>query len=825
MEKFIIIGSSDKKIIKAVTHALKNTEYAVSEVIDNGDSIQKYINKAKSNLLIIDDDIQSTIPVCKILDNILSKHLISVLFITNIDNKCLIDRINNNPGIHYIFKPIKKESLLFGIENAFLNLNLQQRIKTYKTLFENIVEPVLIFAQDNHKILDCNQAFLDKYGYTKEELHKMTPFDLHPEHEHELVAEKINIVNKDKFFEYHHVSKLGRIFNVEIKSNEIVYNGKKAFISIIHDITQAKKTEQKIKKNAEQAKLIFEIGKRLSKRKDIDRLIKYTAEIIRKTFNYYGVAILLFDNDMEYIYLKGISGGYRKIFPPDMKIKKDTGIIGKAARTKKTVLCKNTDVDPDFFRINYEKTKSELVVPIISKNLSLGVIDIQSDELNAFSEEDARTIEIISSQVAISIENAKLYQSLQQKLTQVESAQKDLKKTHQELDKIFNTAIDGIMVIDKKLNIHKINNSLLEFLNINNDDALNKKCYSVLKSDLCNTLDCPIYKISKKITKYTNSNVTIHTKSGDKKCTISSSPFFINKDEFVGIVSSVHDLTEYNAMQTKLLQSQKLLSIGQLAAGIAHEINTPTQYVGDNVRFFKQSFEEILELLKKTDTLIAQIESGNPDPRLVNEIVELKQNIGIEFLATEIPSAIDQTLDGIERIAKIVLAMKEFAHPGVTEKTMTDINRAIETTTTIARNRWKYVSDLELDLDPDLPSILCYVDEFNQVILNLIVNAADAIEEKTGKNSPEKGLIKIKTENAGEFINIYIQDTGNGIPDSIKDKIFDPFFTTKEVGKGTGQGLAISYSVIVDKHNGKLSFISQQGKGTTFKIELPVNTD
>ncbi|RLB20288.1 MAG: histidine kinase, partial [Deltaproteobacteria bacterium] len=181
-----------------------------------------------------------------------------------------------------------------------------------------------------------------------------------------------------------------------------------------------------------------------------------------------------------------------------------------------------------------------------------------------------------------------------------------------------------------------------------------------------------------------------------------------------------------------------------------------------------------------------------------------------------------QSLDGVERVTKIVRAMKEFSHPGSPEKTPVDINHAIDNAITVAKNEWKYVADIETDLDPDLPPVPCLPADLNQVILNLIINAAHAIEKVVGNNGNRKGKIRVITRKDNGWAEIAISDTGCGIPDSIRHRIFDPFFTTKEVGKGTGQGLSIAHSIIVDKHGGTIDFESREGKGTTFTIKLPL---
>ena len=299
----------------------------------------------------------------------------------------------------------------------------------------------------------------------------------------------------------------------------------------------------------------------------------------------------------------------------------------------------------------------------------------------------------------------------------------------------------------------------------------------------------------------------------------------INKNEKVqGIVQHIRDITSKKNIENQLRQAQKLESIGQLAAGIAHEINTPTQYVGDNTRFFQESFEDISQLIEKIKKVTNDFSEDCLSKEQFKEIEKLYQELDIDFLLEEIPEAIDQTLDGLKRITKIVRAMKDFSHPGVSDKTSININQAIESTITVAKNEWKYVAEVKTELSDNLPNISCYVDEINQAILNLIVNAAHAIEDVV-KDSTLKGKIEIKTFREQNYVVIEISDTGKGIPDSNKNKIFDPFFTTKEVGKGTGQGLSVVYSVIVEKHNGKIDFQSKLGKGTTFTLKLPITSN
>ena len=286
---------------------------------------------------------------------------------------------------------------------------------------------------------------------------------------------------------------------------------------------------------------------------------------------------------------------------------------------------------------------------------------------------------------------------------------------------------------------------------------------------------------------------------------------------------TVRDITEQKSLEVQLTQARKLEAVGQLAAGIAHEINTPIQYVGDNNQFMSEAFCHFIKILKLYDQLAKRAASGQNCQDLIQDINTAVEDADLEYLKEEIPPAIQQTLEGVERISEIVRSMKEFSHPGVKEKIAVDINRALENTLTVSRNEWKYLAEIKTDLDPSLPLILCLPGELNQVFLNIIINAAQAISENKNSSSTAKGIIKIITRIKEKHLVVRISDTGPGIPQKIQSRIFDPFFTTKEVGKGTGQGLAISRSIVVEQHQGTLDFETDPQNGTTFIIHLPIH--
>ena len=283
----------------------------------------------------------------------------------------------------------------------------------------------------------------------------------------------------------------------------------------------------------------------------------------------------------------------------------------------------------------------------------------------------------------------------------------------------------------------------------------------------------------------------------------------------------IRDISEKIRVENQLALSRKMEAIGELAAGIAHEINTPMQFISDNTNFIKESFESFSEYL--TELNLKLLEDNKITIEELKEFTKQKEEaLDMNFLMEEIPEAIGQTIEGIERVTKIVKTMKEFSHPSSKEKVLTDLNKNINDTVIITKNEWKYVADVELNLDDNLPLVKCLPDEINQVLLNITVNAAQAIEEKVGKNPETKGKIVYSTFAEDNFVVIIIEDSGIGIPKENLQKIFGPFFTTKEVGRGTGQGLAIAMDIIVNKHGGVLDVESEPNKGSKFIIKLPI---
>ncbi len=281
-------------------------------------------------------------------------------------------------------------------------------------------------------------------------------------------------------------------------------------------------------------------------------------------------------------------------------------------------------------------------------------------------------------------------------------------------------------------------------------------------------------------------------------------------------------IAEVKLKNQQLLQAQKLESIGQLAAGIAHEINTPMQFVYDNLEFLSECSDKLFEVVEVYDRNLNVTGPQRSWEERSAEVARVAESTRFEHVRAETPKAIRESLEGIQRVINIVRAMREFSHPGQEEQVGVNLNNAVHTTATMSRNRWKDIAEMEFDLDPDLPTLRCVPAEVNQLLLNLVVNAADAIAEKLGSNSGHQGTITVRTRCDSGLIVLEVADTGCGIPPDIRNRIFDPFFTTKDPGKGTGQGLSICYNVVVKKLRGSIDVQSTPGEGTRFTVTIPI---
>lgn len=406
---------------------------------------------------------------------------------------------------------------------------------------------------------------------------------------------------------------------------------------------------------------------------------------------------------------------------------------------------------------------------------------------------------------------------LYQSSVEITRTAKALEKEVQRSRAVFETAAEGIIIFDKQGTIESLNPAAEQIFRIPPAAKLANICQLLPNAKFCLEADCCLVTSLRELLGESNETIGRTFEGTEIPLEFVVSEFIANgATAFSGIV---RDLSRRKSLESKLAQAQKLESVGQLAAGIAHELNTPIQFVGNNTKFLKDAFATIEEIFAQYSALLDTC-AGNPAAlKLVEEIRHACVQADLDFLLEEIPQAIQQTLEGTDNVARIVKAMKGFSHPGSDSFQDVNLNTALESTLIVSRSEWKYCAELATAYCPDLPLVKCLPGELNQVFLNLIVNAAHAMQDsqKTGN----KGTLTVRTGFDDKHVFVEIGDTGTGIPKAIREKVFDPFFTTKGVGKGTGQGLAISYSIVVDLHHGSISFETTEGAGTTFCVTLP----
>ncbi len=408
--------------------------------------------------------------------------------------------------------------------------------------------------------------------------------------------------------------------------------------------------------------------------------------------------------------------------------------------------------------------------------------------------------------------------SLQSEIEERLQAEREIRK----FKTVADEALYGVALVSSSGELRYANPTLSKVLNRSLDELINKNVQELFPDD-CDPSPIEVWESLQTNQRLPGLELSV-PKAGPfpQVLFINAAAVLGDKDqvEFYGMM--VLDITESKRLEMELRRSQKLESVGQLAAGIAHEINTPIQYIGDSVHFLKESCEDTCNLLDLYKTFIKEACEGRSREEIEQDILKAEDEADYEYSIANVPTTFQRAFDGLDRVARIVAAMKEFAHPDSQEKTLMDINHALGNTITVASGEIKNVATIETDFQ-SIPQILAYPGDLNQVFINLIVNAADAIREKQEKRSDSfQGHIVLSTKMENDGVMISISDNGEGISPDIIDKIYDQFFTTKDVGKGTGQGLSISWAIIVDKHQGTITVESRVGEGTSFSVWLPI---
>lgn len=677
----------------------------------------------------------------------------------------------------------------------------------YKSLFQGIPVGLYCTAPDG-RLLDVNPSLIELLHYPdRETLMAVNAARVYFDPDERLRWQQ-SIEAKDSIrnFETRYRCYDGEIIwlreyarAVRNTLGEIIY-----YEGSLEDITQRKRAEEQLHRRLSYERLLVDISFQALVTEDLDKLWNACIRMIGQTLDVSRVYIFehrantaTMDNTFEWL-STGVSSEKQRL----------QGLMASqipwwTEQMHLNHIINYSDIEdiPSLTEVTLFRTKaikSVLAVPLVVEKSYFGFIGLdQEDRYRDWPDEDVNILKTIAQMLSGTIERKRI--------------QNALTSEKERLAVTLGSIMDGVIATDLEGRIVLMNQraEMITGQNFSGASDLSLNTFFCLTEERkhfqCVT---PLDICLKKATPVVSEQSILLTQEGQRKIiSYNCAPILDAGKQPVGFVLVFSDITERKKIETQVALSQKMESIGLLAAGIAHEINTPLQYIGDNMTFLKEAFDGLLQ---------------GVHPEIQNTL----DCSDLPYWLEEIPRAIEQTQEGIQRVSHLVSAMKEFSHPSTKEKMEADINRAIESTVTISRNAWKYVADIDCELDTDLPLVLCVVEEINQVILNLIVNASDAIREKL-EHSPNaenlKGKITIQTKELAQAVEITVKDTGSGIPEENLHRIFEPFFTTKAVGKGTGQGLAIAHDIIVNKHGGNIQVESSMGEGTVFRVQLPLS--
>jgi len=418
-------------------------------------------------------------------------------------------------------------------------------------------------------------------------------------------------------------------------------------------------------------------------------------------------------------------------------------------------------------------------------------------------------------------------QDQQDILKELESSREALVQLRYQHKMMLRWVEGAVLTVDRDGKILSVNPVGLRALGWEQDELIGRDCHSTIQHTLEDGSEYPL-EFSPMFAALEDGSS--HHVDGDifwrKDGTNFSVDYIVcstrnEKNEIIGAVMTFRNLTEMRLEEVKRIHGMKLEAIGQLSAGIAHEINTPMQFIGTNLSFLQEASEDLHRLLARYRGLRGEVEGLDSCQESCRELAELEEQVDVEYLKDEMPKAFSQTQGGVERVTTMVQGLKGFAHADhMDQKRAIDINTIIRNALVVSCNEYKNVAGVETELAA-LPDLKVHPGDIGQVILNLVVNAAHAIADRQKEEKELTGCIRISSRLEGDDVVIAVEDNGKGIADAFKNRVFDPFFTTKEVGQGSGQGLSISRNIIHDKHGGTLHFITTLGKGTTFFIHLP----
>lgn len=596
---------------------------------------------------------------------------------------------------------------------------------------------------------------------------------------------------------------------IKMNSSPVIVNDAiVGVVSTVEDITDLIISQNKLECAMARLENLWHVSKNrfLTIKEVCDITLESIGEITKSTYGFFG----FLDEDETNMIIHSWSGetmkGCMVIDQPFVYPIKDAGLWAEAIRQRRPLVVNDysqCDLPKKGYPEGHVTLKNLMVIPhFIGKKIN-AVAAVANKELNYTDEDVTRITEFLN--------------DIQSVIKQIE-AEELLKKSEKKYRNLVELMNEGILVLNAGQVVTFVNTKLAKILGYEPDAVIGQDFNTFLHPDSRDNFRQQ--QLLRKDGLSESYEMILVNKRGEKIFVLSSPTVLLDDNSaFSGSYEVITNISNIKLIEMQLVHSQKMETIGVMAAGIAHEINTPLQYIVGNTGFVKEITEKMLALVKTIQCKCAEATATNSQDT-VAAISKMIEAFDLDFVSKEVPCALNESIEGLDRISSIVLSVKKFAHPEVDTLTSVDVNAEIKNTITVSRNEWKYNAELVTNFTDNIPHFMCIASDFNQIILNLIVNAAHAIQKKC-KGSNNKGIITIATSYDKHFICISVADNGSGIDDKIKGKIFNPFFTTKEVGKGTGMGLAIVLK-LVEKHQGKIWFESKEGEGTIFYVQFPL---
>lgn len=577
----------------------------------------------------------------------------------------------------------------------------------------------------------------------------------------------------------------GKIVFLSVNTAPIYKKGKiDGTVSFGRDITKRKLAEDALKRRATQLSTLSEVGRQITSLLELDYLLEYIVHIVRKSFDYRFVSLLLVDTVTGELALRA-GAGYNSEPVKSLRLKMSKGICGKVAASGQYMLVGDVFKEPAYHIVEeLSETRSELAVPIRFKDKIAGVLDVQSAKPGAFDQDDLFILQAVADQAAIAIENSRLYEQAQQEIIERKHAEDEIRGAKEEWERTFEAIDDIITIQDPKMRIIRMNRAAAQALKSYTVVSTGAYCYELFGGETMPCKGCPVWQTIQKRSSHT---AEIALNSLGKTYQVTGSPIFSDGNDFIGVVHIARDITDQKKLESQFRQAQKMEAMGTLAGGIVHDFNNL-----------------LTGIQGRTSLMLIDTDSSHP------HYEHLK---GIE--------------EHVISSAGLNKQLLGFARGGKYEVKPMNLNELVDRSSNMFGRTKK-----EIKIQKNFQKKISIVDvdggQIEQVLLNLYVNAWQAM--------PEGGELYIKTENItldenyvkpfkvkeGEYVKISITDTGVGMDKKTMERIFDPFFTTKEMGRGTGLGLASVYGIIKN-HGGIINVYSEVDEGTTFNIYLPAS--